>query len=225
MAVGGDLSAPRLVSAYSRGIFPWFEADQPVLWWTPDPRAVLFPNEFHCSRSLRKTLRKNQFSVRCDSAFADVVERCAAPRADSPDTWISPQMKAAYCHLHALGCAHSIETWRGDQLVGGLYGVRIGDVFFGESMFSAQPDTSKIALAGLVWLAQKAGLKLIDCQVTNPHLLGLGAREIPRKRFEKLLQDAIKPSDTRQALSPAVGSGSLEMQLGVTMPAHTEVLV
>ena len=202
LAIGGDLSVERLLAAYRRGIFPWFSEGQPILWWTPDPRAVLFPTEFRLSRSLRKTLRKNIFSVSVDQAFAAVVAGCA--ERDSPshdekfgakedhfesnnDTWITTSMAKAYEQLHIAGHAHSIETWRDGQLVGGLYGVNIGHVFFGESMFSRATDGSKVAFVKLISLCREAGIELVDCQVSSGHLARLGSREIPRMDFNRLL--------------------------------------
>ena len=183
LAAGGDLSCERLEAAYRRGIFPWFSPGQPVLWWSPNPREVLIPGEFHCSRSLARRLRRGDFEWRMDSAFEAVIDGCAAPRARSPGTWITPDMRAAYCALHARGLAHSAEAWRNGQLAGGLYGVRIGGVFYGESMFSREPDGSKAALAGLVRHCLDVGIALLDCQLPNPHLRSLGSRAMPRAEF------------------------------------------
>jgi leucyl/phenylalanyl-tRNA--protein transferase len=186
LAVGGELSVERLVSAYRRGIFPWYSEDQPVLWWTPDPRSVLFPDELHVSRSLRKTLRANAFQLSVDTRFREVVQACAAPRRDGHGTWIDDDMIEAYSRLHTQGLAHSVEVLDSEgSLVGGLYGVAMGRVFFGESMFSRQPDTSKIALLGLVNLLRRGDFQLIDCQVENNHLKSLGARNISRLDFER----------------------------------------
>jgi len=191
LAIGGDLSVERLLAAYRRGIFPWFSDGQPILWWTPDPRAVLFPADFRISRSLRKTLRKNVFSVSVDQDFAAVVAGCSERETRSGDndggTWITTSMAAAYEKLHASGHAHSIETWCDGQLVGGLYGVNIGHVFFGESMFFRAADASKAALAKLVSLCRTTGIGLIDCQIASGHLARLGSREIPREDFNHLL--------------------------------------
>jgi len=194
LAIGGDLSVARLLAAYRRGIFPWFGEDQPVLWWTPDPRAVLFPSEIRISRSLRKTLRKNIFSVSVDLAFSEVVAGCAKrprpsgqPGDGTPGTWITPDMASAYEKMHAAGHAHSIETWHEGQLAGGLYGINIGRVFFGESMFSRRTDASKVALVKLVTLCHVMQIGLIDCQVASGHLASLGSREIPRNEFNRLL--------------------------------------
>lgn len=187
LAAGGDLSADRLLAAYQRGIFPWYEPGQPILWWTPDPRMVLFPDKVHISRSLRKTLRKNLFTVTADKAFAHVITACAEKRAYAEGTWITDDMKQAYCDLHELGVAHSIEAWQDGDLVGGLYGVAIGKVFFGESMFSIRKDASKVAFVCLANQLKQWGFQLIDCQVASQHLFSLGAEEISRSQFEQLL--------------------------------------
>jgi leucyl/phenylalanyl-tRNA--protein transferase len=193
LAAGGDLSAARLLAAYRRGIFPWYSPGQPVLWWSPDPRAVLFPEEFHCSRSLARTLRSGQFSVSDDRDFGAVIDGCASPRAASPGTWITSDMRAAYLGLHRLGVAHSVEVWRGDELAGGLYGVRLGEVFFGESMFSRERDASKVALAHLVSMCARNSVALIDCQLPSRHLASLGVRCIPRRQFASLLREHAPP--------------------------------
>ncbi len=189
LAAGGDLSPARLIAAYRRGIFPWYSPGQPVLWWSPDPRAVLFPEEFHCTRSLAKTLRNGGFSYSMDGDFAAVIDGCAAPRAASPGTWITSDMRAAYLELHRLEHAHSIEIWRDGALVGGLYGVRLGGVFFGESMFSRERDASKAALAHLVAVCRRNSLAVIDCQLPSRHLTTLGSRTIPRSQFQALLRE------------------------------------
>src|SRR5690348_1277259 len=189
LAAGGDLSTERLLAAYRRGIFPWYSPGQPVLWWSPDPRAVLFPDEFRCTRSLAKTLRNGGFESAIDSDFPQVISACAAPRPQSVGTWITPEMMAAYVELHRRGYAHSIETWRGRELVGGLYGVRLGGVFFGESMFSRESDASKVALAHLVALCRSNAIVAIDCQLPSRHLASLGARTIPRTQFRALLRE------------------------------------
>jgi leucyl/phenylalanyl-tRNA--protein transferase len=183
LAAGGDLTAPRLLDAYGRGIFPWSADDEPILWWCPDPRMVLFVDEFYVSRSLRKRLRSGIFTVTADRAFAEVMAGCAGPRADGDGTWITPAITAAYDELHRMGHAHSIETWRGGTLVGGLYGVSIGRMFFGESMFARESDASKVALAFLAHQLERWGFSLIDCQMSTAHLATLGAREIPRRDF------------------------------------------
>ena len=193
LAAGGDLSSGRLVAAYRRGIFPWYSQGQPVLWWCPDPRAVLFPGEFRRTRSLAQSERNRGFEVRFDSAFAAVIDACVAPRRTGPGTWITREMRAAYCELHALGRAHSIETWRDGRLVGGLYGVQLGRVFFGESMFSEERDASKVALSALVRRGLAEGLALIDCQLASRHLASLGSRSIPREEFTALLAGLAAP--------------------------------
>jgi leucyl/phenylalanyl-tRNA---protein transferase len=191
LAAGGDLSTERLLAAYRRAIFPWYSPGQPVLWWSPDPRAVLFPAEFRCTRSLSKTLRNGGFEIVIDRDFPQVIAACAAPRPQSLGTWITPEMMDAYVELHRRGYAHSIETWRGRELVGGLYGVRLGGVFFGESMFSRESDASKVALARLVEACRTAGIVVIDCQMSSAHLESLGSRRIPRARFQALVREHV----------------------------------
>jgi leucyl/phenylalanyl-tRNA--protein transferase len=191
LCVGGDLSQPRLLEAYRRGIFPWYSEGQPILWWSPDPRTVLFPEEFRVSRSLAKSCRNRGFEVTFDRAFVEVMQHCADANLRPEGTWISPDMRAAYRRLHAAGFAHSVETWLDGRLVGGLYGIALGRVFFGESMFSRARDASKVALKQLVDLALARGIGLIDCQVASPHLASLGAREIPRREFVARLAGAI----------------------------------
>lgn len=188
LALGGDLSTPRLLEAYRRGIFPWFSQGQPILWWSPDPRMVLFPDEFHTSKSLKKNIRRFDFSFSVDLNFQQVMQACAEPRSYSSDTWINTQMQQAYLELHHLGFAHSVEIWMDDELVGGLYGVSIGQVFFGESMFSIKTDASKAAFWALCILLAEKKFHVIDCQVYSEHLERLGAREIPRKEFEQQLK-------------------------------------
>jgi leucyl/phenylalanyl-tRNA---protein transferase len=183
LAAGGDLSPERLLAAYRRGIFPWYSAGQPVLWWSPNPREVLEPGEFRCSRSLAKTLRNRGFEVTFDREFAAVVTACATRREHSAGTWITPEMHGAYCRLHERGQAHSVEVRLEGTLVGGLYGVLMGQVFFGESMFSRERDASKVALARLVEMAGVAGLQLIDCQLPTPHLRSLGSKPLTRTEF------------------------------------------
>lgn len=187
LAVGGDLRPARLLSAYQRGIFPWFEADQPPLWWTPDPRMVLFPAEVHVSRSLKKFSRTTTLVLRSDQDFPAVITACAGPRRGSHGTWITAAMEAAYIELHKLGYAHSVEVWDNNRLVGGLYGLALGKVFFGESMFSLVSNASKLAFTYLARTLADAGYTLIDCQVANPHLASLGARNIAREEFMKHL--------------------------------------
>jgi leucyl/phenylalanyl-tRNA--protein transferase len=189
LAAGGDLCPERLLAAYRRGIFPWYSPGQPVLWWSPDPRAVLFPEEFHLSRSLAKTLKSGAFVASLDEDFEGVIDGCAAPRPASPGTWITREMRAAYLQLHRLGHAHSIEIRQDGMLAGGLYGVRLGGVFFGESMFSRRRDASKAALAHLVALCAHNALAVIDCQLPSHHLSSLGARTIPRSQFQALLAE------------------------------------
>jgi len=184
LAAGGDLKFERLIAAYERGIFPWYSPGQPVLWWSPDPREVLLPGEFHRSRRFARSLRTRGFEWQQDRDFAAVVAACAAPRARSPGTWITAEMSAAYCGLHQRGLAHSYEIWRENRLVGGVYGVRLGRVFFGESMFSRERDASKAALSGAL------GIELIDCQLPSAHLRSLGSRAMPRWQFLRFLQPA-----------------------------------
>lgn len=194
LAAGGDLSPARLLAAYRLGIFPWYSPGQPILWWSPDPRAVLFPEEFRCTRSLAKTLRNRGFECTLNQDFAAVIEACAAPRAVSVGTWITDEMRIAYSELHRQGHAHSVEAYLGSKLVGGLYGIRIGGVFFGESMFSRERDASKVALAHLVGSCPASGIGLIDCQVASRHLQSLGSRNLTRSRFETLLREQIGPA-------------------------------
>jgi leucyl/phenylalanyl-tRNA--protein transferase len=189
LAAGGDLRPARLLAAYERGVFPWYSAQQPILWWSPNPRMVLFPDEFKCTRSLAKTLRNGPYTTRLDQAFAATIRACAGPRASGTDTWLNREMIESYEHLHALGFGHSIETYQDDQLVGGLYGLQLGSVFFGESMFSRARDASKVALARLVGECRLRGIRLIDCQVASSHLASLGARELPRAEFIALLRE------------------------------------
>jgi leucyl/phenylalanyl-tRNA--protein transferase len=192
LAVGGDLSAKRLILAYQLGIFPWFEEGQPILWWSPDPRLVLEPEEFHVSKRLAQTIKNGKIKVTFDRAFASVIRSCATvPRKGESGTWITPEMQEAYIHLHQLGVAHSVESWLGEELVGGVYGVSLGKCFFGESMFSTKPNASKIALAVLVRRLKDWGFHVIDAQVTSQHLLSLGAKEIPRKLFLERLKGAV----------------------------------
>jgi len=192
LAAGGDLSAARLLDAYRHGIFPWFSEDDPILWWSPDPRMVLIPSELKISHSLRKTLRRGAFEIRTDSAFEQVMRACAAPRdGEGGGTWITDEMVAAYCELHRLGYSHSVEVWMDNELSGGLYGVAIGKMFYGESMFSRLTDASKIAFAHLARQLESWKFEMIDCQMYTPHLASLGAREIPRAEFIASLQELI----------------------------------
>ncbi len=193
LAVGGDLSPERLLLAYQQGIFPWYSQHTPPLWWSPDPRLVLFPDEIRISTSLHRVIKRNRFRVTMDEAFLEVIQCCAAAkRKEGEGTWILPEMVEAYHRLHRLGCAHSVESWEGGELVGGLYGVVLGRVFFGESMFARRTDASKVAFVHLVQLLKKWHFTLIDCQVTTGHLKRFGAREIPRKEFLERLSTALK---------------------------------
>lgn len=193
LAVGGDLSEKRLLLAYSEGIFPWFTDDSPILWWAPDPRLVLLPDEFKVGRSLRQLIKQGVFTVTIDNVFDRVVKNCATVhRAEDNGTWITDEMIAAYSQLHKSGHAHSVEAWHEGELVGGLYGVSLGRAFFGESMFSLMSNASKVALAGLVQKLREWEFGFIDCQVTTQHLKSLGAREIPRSKFMKMLKMALK---------------------------------
>lgn len=187
LAIGGDLTSQRLVVAYRRGIFPWYSEDQPILWWSPSVRMVLFPEHLKVSRSLYKILRKNKFTVTMDRDFRSVITRCAAPRRDQYGTWITHEMLNAYCKLHEQGFAHSIESWYEKQLVGGLYGVVLGKIFFGESMFSLMSDASKVAFVHFVQQIQRWGIELIDCQIHTHYLESFGAIEIPRESYRELL--------------------------------------
>jgi leucyl/phenylalanyl-tRNA---protein transferase len=190
LALGGDLSIPRLLHAYRLGIFPWFGPRQPILWWSPDPRLVLYPRDLHISRSLAKTLRRGRFHVTLDRDFKAVIEQCGAPRQGQTGTWITPEMQAAYIDLHTAGYAHSVECWLGGELAGGLYGVAIGRIFFGESMFARVTDASKVAFVRLVRQLQRQEFRLIDCQVHTPHLASLGAISIPRREFVRILGES-----------------------------------
>lgn len=190
LAIGGDLTVPWLLAAYRQGIFPWFDDDDgPVLWWSPNPRAVLFPGEVRVSRRLARTLRSGAFACTLDRAFADVVAACAAPRPRQRGTWITPRMQRAYLALHRAGYAHSIEVWDGAVLAGGLYGVSLGRMFFGESMFHTRTDASKVALVRLMAVLERWDFTLLDCQVMNPHLESLGARDVPRTAFLRMVAD------------------------------------
>ena len=184
LAIGGDLSRERLLTAYGKGIFPWFSEGEPVMWWSPDPRLVLYPHEIKISKSLRKTIRKGVFQVTMDQAFDRVIHGCArVPRQNEKGTWIVPEMIDAYCDLHESGFAHSVETWADGKLVGGLYGVSLGRCFFGESMFALRNNASKVAFVKLVEYLSRHAFTLIDCQVTTAHLIRFGAREISRQCF------------------------------------------
>lgn len=206
LAVGADLTPSRLLDAYRNGIFPWYSEGQPILWWSPDPRAVLFPEHLHISRSLRRTLRRSRFRVTADHAFRQVVTGCAAPRPGHDGTWITDAMTEAYGRLHDLGAAHSVEVWEEDELVGGIYGVALGRVFFGESMFSRATDASKVAIVHLMKQLQRWGFPLLDCQVHNAHLATLGAQRIPRQEFLTVL-------DTHCTRKPLPGPWRLDPDL------------
>lgn len=187
LAAGGDLSPERILAAYHQGIFPWFNPNDPILWWSPSPRTVVFPKKLHVSKSLRKILRKNIYRVTFDNCFTQVMQACAAPRSYANGTWISENIIAGYSALHERGFAHSVEVWRDDELVGGLYGIALGKIFFGESMFSRADNASKVGFACLVRQLIEWDFQLIDCQVANDHLFSLGAVEIPREEFQQFL--------------------------------------
>ena len=193
LAIGGDLRPERLIHAYRRGIFPWYSSDEPILWWSPDPRLVLYPNELHVSRSLKKVLGRGVFTVTMDQNFRDVITECAEiPREGQGGTWITSEMIEAYCELHEIGVAHSVEVWQDGALVGGLYGVSVGGCFCGESMFARKSNASKVGFVTMVRSMRNQSLCLIDCQVTTSHLMQMGAREISRRRFLSELAKALK---------------------------------
>ena len=208
LAAGGTLDAERLIDAYRQGIFPWSSEGQPLLWWSPDPRMVLFSDEFRVSRSLRKRIREGLFEIRVDTAFDDVMAACAEPREGQAGTWITEAMRRAYGDLHRRGYAHSVEAWRDGHLAGGLYGVALGRVFFGESMFARETDASKVALAHLVAMLRERGVPIIDCQQQTSHLASLGARPIPRAEFAAILRELIHSAAPPPGWStaPAVGT-------------------
>ena len=191
LAVGRTLAVPTLIDAYARGIFPWFNKDEPVLWWSPDPRMVLSPHELHVSRSLARRLRRRDYDVTVDSAFETVMRACAGPRRGETGTWISERMIRAYRRLHDAGFAHSVETWIDGELAGGLYGVALGRAFFGESMFTRRTDASKIAFVSLVRQLERWGFGIIDCQMRTDYLASFGAREIPRREFVGALKTLV----------------------------------
>jgi leucyl/phenylalanyl-tRNA--protein transferase len=199
LALGGDLTPDRLLAAYCHGVFPWYEAGEPILWWSPDPRLILEPEQLRIARSLRSVIRKRRFTITFDRAFRAVIHGCAiAPRAGAPGTWIHAEVETAYTTLHTLGYAHSVEVWESGTLAGGLYGVMLGRCFFGESMFSLQPNASKVALVALAQYVLAQDVQLIDCQVTTEHLLSLGAHEVPRAEFLRRLATALAfPTDRR----------------------------
>lgn len=193
LAAGGDLSAERLLYAYQHGIFPWYSEDQVILWWSPDPRCILMPDQFHVSRRLKRELRNCDYQFSFNQEFTDVVAACAAKRSSQDGTWITTDMATAYCDLHTDGWAHSVEIWHQDELIGGLYGIAIGRIFFGESMFSRSKNASKIAMLALNQQLLQHRFRLLDCQVSSQHLLTLGARMIPRPEFQDLLESACNP--------------------------------
>lgn len=197
LAAGGDLSPQRLLAAYRHGCFPWYQEGQPLLWWSPDPRTVLYPQELHVSRSLRKTLRQGIFQITFNQAFEAVIEGCAAPRSYSDGTWITPAMQDAYLQLHHMGIAQSVEVWQNSKLVGGLYGLAMGQLFFGESMFSRATDASKVGFVTWAEHLRERDFKLIDCQMPTQHLASLGARTISRKAFAEALARYLGEPDTR----------------------------
>lgn len=199
LAIGGDLGTERLLAAYRRGIFPWYAPGQPILWWSPDPRAVVIPGEIHVSRSLAKRMRKTRFEASFDRDFAAVIDACAAPRAPDSDTWITADMRTAYRALHAQGYAHSIEVRIDDRLVGGLYGVALGCAFFGESMFSRERDGSKVALVSACRWLEGWGYALLDCQIHTPHLTSMGARDLRRDEFAARLAGLVDRAPHTQA--------------------------
>lgn len=203
LAAGGDLDEERLLYAYRNGIFPWYEDGQPILWWSPDPRCVFLPGDFHVSRRLRRDLRRTAAEVRINTAFSDVIRECAGPRRSEQGTWITPAMMGAYENLHQNGWAHSIEVWQSGELTGGLYGLAIGKAFFGESMFSRMPNASKIALLYVANRLSKGDIELLDCQVESAHLSNLGARVIPRSEFIRRLDSACGTGQSRENWSDA----------------------
>jgi leucyl/phenylalanyl-tRNA---protein transferase len=199
LCTGADLAPKTIIAAYSRGIFPWFSDDQPILWWSPNPRMVLFPSELKVSKSLAKTVARDKFEIRFDTAFAKVISACSEPRSKDGGTWIVPEMQAAYTQLHTLGVAHSIESWREGKLVGGLYGLALGRMFFGESMFARETDASKVALVALIDKLKRDGFELVDCQQETRHLASFGARPIPRQDFVQRLKELIDLHQTDSA--------------------------
>ncbi len=215
LAAGGDLSPARLLDAYSRGIFPWYAEGQQIMWWSPDPRMVLSPDQLKISRSLLKTLRNKVYEVRFDSAFRDVMLACSEPRGEFAGTWISPDMIDAYCRLHEMGYAHCAETWIEGELAGGLYGVLIGKMFYGESMFARKTDASKIAFAHMVNELKTRGVGLIDCQMNTPHLATLGAHEIPRNEFMNIINKlaSVETQPEKWHIAPCLGNSATGVNL------------
>jgi leucyl/phenylalanyl-tRNA--protein transferase len=213
LAVGGDLSAKRLLLAYRMGIFPWYSDDEPILWWSPDPRLVLYPHEFRISRSLRKTIRQGLFQVTLDRSFHRVITECARVRTENGErTWIVAEMMRAYCGLHDSGFAHSVETWQNGRLVGGLYGVSLGKCFFGESMFARVSNASKVALVALVQFLTQLSFAMVDCQVATLHLMSFGAREIPRDEYLRQLAQCLKSPTLRGSWSLNVPDRHLDIR-------------
>jgi len=198
LAAGGDLSPARLVNAYRHGIFPWYSEGQPILWWSPAPRCVLYPQAVHVSRRLKRRFNQGQFTLTADQAFARVITACAGPRRDHDETWITDEMLEAYVRLHELGIAHSVEVWADNELVGGIYGLALGKVFFGESMFSNYQDASKVAMIALCRQLDLWNFSLLDCQISNPHLLSMGAEEISRAVFHQHLKAATEADHWKQ---------------------------
>jgi len=198
LAAGGDLSPARLLNAYHHGIFPWYGEDEPILWWSPVPRCVLYPERVHVSRRLRRRYNQGGFTLTTDTAFPEVIEACTEVRSDGGGTWITSEMLDAYVHLHEIGVAHSVEVWLGDELAGGIYGLSLGRVFFGESMFSRVSDASKVALVALCRQLLRWKFTLLDCQISNPHLLSMGAEEISRTEFAQHLKGSTEPDHWQQ---------------------------
>ena len=231
LAMGGDLKPATLLCAYAQGIFPWFESDQEILWWSPDPRLTLLSADIHVSRSLRKAARQCGWHLRYDNAFGDVMAHCAEADRHQPEagTWITPEMRAAYCTLHDLGVAHSVEVYEEDILIGGLYGILLGDMFFGESMFSVKSNASKMAFMALCRLCRDHGIGMIDCQVHNEHLVSLGALTMSRQDFENHLRDAIKKPMTEVLANPLCllpkEPLTLEKKLGAQLVARVADLL
>ncbi len=210
LAAGGDLSSARLLAAYRHGCFPWYQDGQPLLWWSPSPRTVLLPDKLHISRSLRKVMRSDQFSVTFDRNFAQVIHACAEPRNEEHGTWITHEMQAAYFELYKQGYAHSVEVWQHDKLVGGLYGIAIGSLFFGESMFSRSSNASKVGFVTLVSALKAAGFVLIDCQMPTDHLSSLGAHNITRDDFADYLAKYLDTPSSMQWITPQIITSSID---------------
>ena len=213
LAMGGDLTPARLLRAYGRGIFPWYSEGEPILWWSPDPRFILFPSEFHVGSSLNKLLKRRVFTFTFDRVFAEVIAGCALPRPDQEGTWITPAMRAAYIDLHRLGYAHSLEAWKDGELAGGVYGISLGRCFFAESMFHLEDNASKVAVAVLAGVMTRMKFAFIDCQVPTPHLAGWGARTITRRRYLKLVRAGLRHRTLRGnwgELFPSLGGSFLE---------------